>query len=289
MAVTRLRFTGDGDDIGYIDLNKALSLQLRKLHRQKVVTTVYGGFFVSESAGHSRCSINVAPNTWVVKRAINRGFALWRRMIAETLSNTEGVTSGKWNDFKIFLNNGHGTSPLLPKDASGNNLYASNTPEWDYSTLTSDDPNATAFDLQIVGPHTASRVGLVQSWLDSRGTPVSGAGDPTHAVTADVSADPLNNLFDSGDADDERLDVINNEGDMPPYDQHDVFGSCAAGSTGGSEGNNLMRVSVSGTNPSTAVSPVYGFEAVCGLLQIAVTSDAPWELVLDVESKGVKF
>ena len=52
MAVTRLKFTGTGGDIAYIDLAKALSVQLRKLHRQKQIYTVYGGFFVS---GVSSC------------------------------------------------------------------------------------------------------------------------------------------------------------------------------------------------------------------------------------------
>jgi hypothetical protein len=298
MVATRMRFAGTGSQISYIDLNKALSLQNRALHRQKVIITVYGGFFVAQpavdngSSQTARCSINTAPNTWVTKRAVNRGFAIWRKMIAETLDNTEGLTSGKWNDFKIFLNNAHGTSPLLPLDVNGDNLYNANAPEWDYSTMTSANPGTAPFDLMIVGPHTASRVGLIQSWLDSRGTPSQGAGDPAHEVTTDVNLDPLNNLFDTGDIDDDRLNIINNEGDQPPYDRYDVFGSSQGSAGGGNEGRNLQRVSVSGTSTSAPVAPVYGFQAICGLLQVAITLPEPtdkWELVLDVESKGMKF
>lgn len=292
-----MRFTGTGNGTQYIDLAKALSLQQRKLHRQKQIYTVYGGYYVDSNG--SRINLNVAPNTWPVKRAINRSFAIWRRMIAETLKNTEGLTSGKWNDFKVFLDNQHGTSPLLPKDAEGNNMYGT-APEWDYSTLTSDDPDADPatgpdqFELQIVGPHVDNgltgndklftRVGMLQSWVDSRAEPQS--PDPI-VDNGTTKVDPLSNLFDSGDADDDRIEIINAEGDTPPYDVDQMFGnSVSAGNS-----NNLQRMSSAVTTSANAVVPIHGFEAICGLIQLEFGSADPaaWELVLDVESNGVKF
>ena len=74
MAISRLRFKADNNGTYYIDLWKALSIQERKLHRQKQICTVYGGFFV-DSQGN-RIDINTAPMTWVTKRAVNRGFAM---------------------------------------------------------------------------------------------------------------------------------------------------------------------------------------------------------------------
>lgn len=299
MAVTRMRFSGTGGGIHYIDLNKALSLQLRKLHRQKVITTVYGGFFAIEgdAAGTStRISLNTAPNTWVTKRAINRGFASWRKMIAKTLENAEGVTTGKWNDFKIYLNNGHGSSPLLPQDCQGNDLYdpatTGNVPEWDYSTLTTENEDSVGdqFELMIVGPSqpgptSFTRVGLIDSWFATRPKP---SIEVVYPNDAEQETDPLANLFDAGAQDDERLDVINAEGDLPPYDRHTAFGNATASGSG----NNLQRVSIASCNTSLQVAPVHGFEAICGLVEIAITDpngDTNWELVLDVESKGVKF
>ena len=97
------------------------------------------------------------------------------------------------------------------------------------------------------------------------------------------------NLFDSGDAMDDRIVIINAEGDGPPYDENTVFGNAAA--AGGS--NNLQRMSTARpTANTTLVAPIHGFQALCGLLQVVVGTDTSanaWELVLDVETKGEKF
>lgn len=302
MAATRLRFTGNGATTVYIDLAKALSIFNRSLHRQKMIYTVYGGYFV-DTAGqnNSRVNFNVAPHTWVTKAAINRGFKMWRRMISETLSKTDGMTTGTWNDFKIYLNNTMGSAPLVPVDAAfptGNNWYTI-TPEWDYSTMTSADPDedpvtgVTAapdqFELQIVGDHVGSpgawsRIGLIKSWLDSRPTVVSGSGDPVD--TGNTNTDPLNNLFDAGDADDDRINIINAEGDIPPYDRENPPGLTVA--TG--VNNNLQRVCTTFTTADNPLGTVLGFQALCGLVEVDVVSaDNTWELVLDVEAKGVRF
>ena len=82
---------------------------------------------------------------------------------------------------------------------------------------------------------------------------------------------------------------INIEGDGPPYNETDTFGNAAV--SGNS--NNLQRQSVAQPATATPVAPVHGFNALCGLIQLVVgqgASDAnQWELVLDVETKGVAF
>lgn len=306
MAVTRMRFIGTGAGTHYIDLAKAISLQERKLHRQKKIYTVYGGFFVDTPSGTnvSRININTAPNTWVTRRAVNRGFRIWKRMIAETIANSNGVKSAKYSDFKVLLNNSHGASPLLPKDAAGNNLYTGG-PEWQYSTLTTADPAhladgtiapADQYQLNIVGrsnpgPVTPDgsnnggwlRVGLVESWLNSR--PVPHTENPQDSPAAE--ADPLANMFDAGDVDDDRIARIEDEGDQPPYDEDSMFGMVSATNTGD---HNLQRQSVVTTTAQTPTGPVHGFQALCGLVQIEVTSaNGDWELVLDVETVGETF
>lgn len=290
MATSRLRFRITGNGTYYIDLAKALSLQERKLHRQKQIYTVYGGYFKDQDG--ATLHMNTAPNTWPIKRAVNRGFALWRKMISRTLRDMEGAGTGSYNDFKVYLDNQMGSSPLVPVDASGNNLYDA-AGEWDYSTLTSEDPDGPGggapdqFDLQIVGPHTGadpnwSRIGLMQSWVNSRAIPDSAHPD----LPADFAADPLNNLFDAGDVQDDRLTILAGEGDAAPYDEDTMFGNAAP--AGGS--NNLQRVSSSQTSGSQPIAPVMGFTAICGLVQIVVTgADSSGEIVLDVESSGVKF
>ena len=251
----------------------------------------------------STAHFNTAPMTWPVKRSINRGFRMWKKMIAQTLSNTDGIESGKWNDFKIYLDNQHGV-PKVPVDAQGNNLYGS-SPEWDYSTLTSADPSETPagvtldpdqFELQIVGPHTGSaqnegnptgwsRISLIQSWVDSRPYTSTGS-DPAYSSESSVRNDPLNNLFDAADVEDDKLNIINSEGDAPPYDRDEMFGNAqAAGNS-----NNLQRVSSVQTSGASPIAMVMGFQALCGLVQVVVSgSSTDMELVLDVDTQGVKF
>ena len=278
-----------------MDLWKALSLQERKLHRQKQICTVYGGYFVDSDG--SRIDINTAPMTWVSKRAVNRGFAMWRKMTAKALDEAGATSKSKYRDFKVYLDNQMGSTPLLPVDAGSNDLYASGatTPEWVYSQLTSEDPDGpggTAPDdyaLQIVGPHVGAdpnwtRIGLVESWVNSRPSPHT--NDPTNIPD---TTDPLMNLFDAGDANDERLDRINVENDEAPYDETSMFGMAAP--SGGS--NNLQRQSTAQPTANTQlVAPIHGFTALCGLLQLVVGTGGgsnAWELVLDVETQGVKF
>lgn len=290
-----MRFKGTNNGTFYIDLAKALSLQERRLHRQKAIYTVYGGFFV-DSQGN-RIDLNTAPMTWQAKRAVNRGFAMWRKMTARTLEDAGATSKSKYRDFKIFLNAGMGSGPLVPVDADDQNLYAS-TPEWDYSTLITEDPEPGAqpgdpsgFELNIVGPHTGTapdwtRIGLIQSWFDSRPAPEGSQPNDIPDVT-----DPLMNLFDAGDATDNRLTIINQEGDAAPYDEPVGFGNnSTTGSVSG--GMNLQRVSVAVPAAATPVAPIHGFQALCGLIQCVVGTDQSanqWELVLDVETKGEQF
>jgi hypothetical protein len=293
MPVERLRFKADNRGTYYIDLSKALSLQTRKLHRQKATYTVYGGYFV-DSQG-DRIDLNVAPHTWVTKRAINRGFQMWKKMTAKTLADSGSTSKSRYRDFKVYLDSQMTASNLSPKDASDNLLYTT-APEWDYSTLVSEDPEAvqqpgdlSGFELMIVGQHVGSnpdwsRISLVESWVNSRPSP-----EATQPENIPDVNDPLMNLMDAGDALDDRLTIINTEGDGAPYDELVMFGNKA--SNGSS--NNLQRMSTAQPTANTQlVAPIHGFDAICGLIQVVVGSGSSaneWELVLDVESKGAKF
>lgn len=288
MAVMRLRFTGNGNDNYYIDLAKEISVAQRRMARQKQVFTVLGGYWKDQDG--STAHFNTAPLTWVAKRSVNRGFKQWRKMIAKTLSNSEGMQSGKYSDYKVYLNKFmFGTNTLRAKDAEGNDLYDA-AGEWDYSTLTTEDPEPGAapdqFDLHIVGNHNGSnpdwtRIGLIKSWFDSRPEPQSES--PRTTVVGD---DPLANLFDAGDVDDDRLVVIEEENDHPPYDENTTWGYMGDDS----ETANLQRMSSAQSSGSNPIVPVHGFQALCGLVQVQVSgASSAWELVLDVECNGVGF
>lgn len=290
MAVMRLRFTGNGSDKYYIDLAREISIAQRRMARQKQTFTVLGGYWKDQDG--STAHFNTAPLTWVNKRAINRGFRIWRKMIAKTLSNSDGAQTGKYNDFKVYLNKYHFDANQLSVVDSAGNILGDAKGEWDYSTLTSEDPETGVapdqFELHITGDTATAgagdhtRIGLIQSWFQSRPEPKT--DDPQ--MPAAASTDPLSNLFDAGDVDDDRLDIIMIEGDQAPYDENTAWGY----STQTGETANLQRVSSAQSSASNPIVPVHGFQALCGLVQMDVSgASSAWELVLDVECNGVGF
>ena len=302
MATTRLRYKFTQNGTYYIDLAAGLSLQERKLIRQKQIFTCLGGLYVD--ADGSRIDINTAPNTWPIRRAINRAFFYWRKSIAKTLQHAEGLKTGKWNDFKIYLDN-HQSNYLMPVTADGSNLFDANAPEWDHSTLVRQslidpdgdgglelDANPDHFEVMIVGNNHAgtnsglTRISAMRSWLDSRPT-IDLDGEP--APEPAPNTDPLSMMFAETPFESERIDYIETEGDNPPYSETVVFGNS---STAGNPTSNLQRQCVAWTTAnSNRVVPVSGFEAICGLIQVVVSGVSgsnDSELIIDVDH-GRKF
>ena len=294
MVATRLKYNLP-DGTHYLNLARDLSEYHRKLHRAKKVYTVYGGF-IRNNAGTS-AKFNVAPLTWQSKSAINRTFKIWRRMISETLKKNNGLKTGKWNDFQMLLDGNHSiANTATARDAAGNTMSPG---EWAYSELTQPklidpdedggleyDANADQWLVHIVGPHTGtptnySKIGMIQSWSDSK-APVDLGGTPDNIVNP---LDPLSNMFDVDDDDDEKEAIIMNEGDLPPYHPTVPYGAGVGA---------LAPVSIADNDASsdtTALgSSVHGFQALCGLVQVVVTADSgTCELFLDVESQGESF
>lgn len=309
MAISRQRYIfkdlEPGDHTFYIDLAKSLSLQERKLFRQMREYTVRGGL-LKDSNQEAVVRCNVAPDTWQTRAAIRRGFRLWQKMIDEGM---EGLGPGKFKpkylDFKVFLNQGHGTSPTVPADAAGNYL---NTGEWTYSTYHTEDVDwanyaawttnrdTDSFQPMIVGPHLAgggsgdywNRISLIQSWIDTRAAP-DNSGSPYIGTPAEAATDPLANLFDEADAADEIINMLSSDNDRTPYDEDTVFGIQQSYATHA----NLQRVAFAATqNGAGQISALNGFSALCGLVQVHITTTGPTgdvELILDVDTKGMKI
>lgn len=293
MVVRRLRYTGSSAGTYYIDLFRDLSAHERRMIRQKQIAVVHGGVY--KDTDGSVIKINTAPDNWVTKRAINRGFRAWKKMVAKTLKDSDGLQSGKYSDFKICLNEpmSRATSNhLLAVDSNDRAILhdaGSTGGEWNYSNLISEDPNTAGtvenFTLHIVGGNATTNgipteVGLIQSWFDSRPSPDT-TGDPVLPVGA--STDPIGNMFDAGDVHDDRVSSIDAENDTPPYNELGHFGSER-------QGGGLQRQSIAESSSGAgAVVPVHGFTAICGLLQVEIEASTSWELILDVDTKGVKF
>lgn len=294
MVATRLKYVL-GTGTHYLDLSKDLSEYHRKLHRQKKIYTVYGGF-MRNNAGTS-AKFNVAPLTWQTKSAVNRGFRMWKKMVSQILQKHDGAQSGKWNDFKIYLDAGAST-PANAVDANGARMSDG---QWDYSTMTqpqlinvAGDPNVVAFDkdadqweMHIVGPHNGAapnyvRVGLVKSWTDSRPAATPSTGDPVNIPNTN---DPLSNLFEVEDNGQEKMDILQAEGDFPPYDRSNPYGNAT-----GSLAPVAIADNDASANTTALGSQIVGFQALCGLVQVVVNADSgSAEIFIDVESEGESF
>jgi hypothetical protein len=220
---------------------------------------------------------------------------------------TTKLNKSKYHDFKILLNNNQNIDAAVnktPVDAAG---HAYNLGEWQYSLFVSEDVawadaglssndnrDADEFYGMIVGnAHSAGgggqdkwgRISLVKSWLETRPQPTA---DPQVDGVA-VNTDPLSNLFDETDADDEVILNLTTRQDEPPYD----VDSCPGIEGGGGAQQNLQRVAMAATQSGAGqISMLNGFSALCGLVQVEITQGVPSgqvELLLDVETKGVKI
>lgn len=301
---TRLRFTltTDGDSVHYLDLARELSKVERRLHPQFRNYTVLGGL-MKDSNQNAVARFNVAPDTWPVRTALRRGKRVFDKMVDMRVKELAmGDIKPKYHDFKVMLN-ADATTTEGCVDAGGNAIAGG---EWIHSYYVSEDvdwsiPNATAnrnadeFRAHIVGGHQAgtgadhdtwAKIGLVKSWIETRPEPENDQPN----LPATVSTDPLVNLFDEVDTDDEVIVNLNAHNDEPPYDEDTCYGMEHGALAG--VGENLMRASMAATQSGAGqIAGIPGFSALCGLVQIHLTGDSSGsvEILLDVVGKGEKI
>lgn len=298
---TRLRYEADGPGTYYIDLAQGLSRVRRKLVRQGQQFAVHAGV-LQDSNNQSYVRINTAPQAWVVNTALRRAKRMWDKSYRQVVREG-GLGKNaypKYWDWKVYLSDAHRTSStaqrLIPVDANGTQFSGTGA-DWGYSRFISEDVawdqipaaganrDADMFEAHIVGDHAAQAgnpaywdsIGIIESWKDTRPEPDADTPD----MPTDAQTDPLANLFDETDADDEKMDVLDHFGDAPPYDVDDVPGD---GST------MLERMAMAKTSTANPIVHVPGFMAAHGLLEIVVTQEAGntglFSLLLDVQPVG---
>lgn len=292
---TRLRFEAniaDGTN-AYIDLGREMSKVQRKLVRQGQNFVVHGGL-IQDSNNEYTLRFNTAPQSWVVGTALRRAKKMWTMQYAQVLKEGGlGRVKPKYWDWKVYLDDAMAAAQqLYAKDAAGVSYPDG---EWNYSRYASEDVDWTAvgatanrdadeFYAHIVGDHQGTSanwqsIGIIESWKDSRPKPDSDDPDIPGSGT-DIRSDPLVNLFDEADADDERLEHLAQFGDQPPYFEDDVPGD---GRTG------LERMAMAATSSSNPIVPFGGFIAPHGLIQVAATQasgQGSVTILMDVEAVG---
>jgi hypothetical protein len=186
--------------------------------------------------------------------------------------------------------------------------------EWNYSTLVQAkyidpdfdggleiDDNADSWDMHIVGTHVGTgtvttteettyysnydTIGVIQSWFDSRNLPLafSPQNMPDHVDESRPGArlDPLSNLFDIQDDDQEFAEIIEQENDQRPYDVNRVPGA--------RDGELQLVAFTDNTSGEPDVVNVPGFKAPCGLIRVKPTANNGAILMLDVLVEGERI
>ena len=269
----------------FIDLAKDLSALNRRLYRQgrsyhvkriSIVssntlaglthvdqTQIPGVSLFSQNAG--RVTFSTAPHTWVAMAAWKRGFEAWRKMQRQVLDATGSDVTPTWNDFKVYLSNDMRTGTIVNPIDNGSNVVKQD--DWSYSFYQSPDgtTGADSMAVMLLGSHVGSAgsrtaIGLVQSYGDSRAT----VNDNSPLVPNTLDDDPIANLFDHGTVIDEIAADMRSKGEDPPYDFDEYPGS----------GTNVPKPLVvqQTTLGADGRASVGGFEAMCGLIEVEITS-----------------
>ena len=289
---TRLRFEFDLNGTGYIDLGREMSKVQRKMVRQGQNFVIHGGL-IQDANNEYTVRFNTAPQSWVVGTALRRGRKMWQASYDQVLKEGGyGRVKPKYWDWKVYLDDNHanGATVLNCVDAAGQALpngewqyskYVSEDIDWSSGSLTSQaNRDADNFTSHIVGASLGGAgnwvsVGLIESWRGTRPEP----DDDQPNVPATAETDPLGNLFDEADADDEKLAFLDADGDNPPYSRSQVPGDGSSG---------LERMAMANVSAANPIVPFNGFIAPHGLIQVHATraSAGLVTVLMDVEAVG---
>lgn len=272
---------GDGDSmtVKYIDLAKSLSQVNRRFYRQGLYYYVSSVTF----SNGSECYVqfNTIPDTWMTKLAWKRGFQQWSKM--NRLAASSDSVYPKYHDYKIMMHYGAATTlDVEYGDVQATTDYSSD--DWVYSVYVTEDPvdadprNTDSFTAHMLGAHDGSAgswtsVGLLRSLNDTWRL------DTTHGVPSldsDMDTDPIANLFDAADnQDDVRLN-LDEDNDEPPYNHDNMIGASSFNETIVSR---ILRTGSGGA----AFSRGPGFCVPFGLIELTVTDFGAATNVGDVE------
>ena len=289
-AETTLKYIlpGNGDDI-YIDLMRDISAINRRAYNQGQILNVTGFTFKQDSAQNTKglqATVKAAPISWVSAQAYMKARNAWfhqQKLVGSDYGHSAGGQERirpKYEDFKIFLDNGQRTWALAEQTAgrldadefsqptlTGDSSLAVVQGEWDFSKFVyADQSSPTAPEIihepymHLVGPDVATTdVGLINAYEDSRSTVSPTVPNVPAAASTNIYA-----LLSAGQDDGASMEVIENmedDNDNPPYSLSNYAGGAV------NYPNNVDKLYVQ-TNPSSPVVRCSGFPVFCGLLRI---------------------
>lgn len=261
-AITTLQyFVPNGTS--YIDLARDLSRVNRRLYRQGRNYAVQSITVVSPSINMRSSDILSAGiysmgNSYMVHEAWEFAFKEW---MGQLRKYSRADQRGRWNDFKIYLDDTMEDGTILDVYASDGGAVSSG--EWEYSKFVFDD-DGTEQELKchMIGSsnlndtNNESGIALIEEWADQRpGTQEEPAipGSWSNTIWAKIKGtDELTDMV---------VENIETDNDLAPYHADDYFG-------GATNGDAAVLERIIGVSAVEYSQTVPGFIAPCGLLKI---------------------
>jgi hypothetical protein len=270
------------EDTFYLDTAAALSAFNRRLYRQGKMYHVANVTF-HDNQGDADIKISTLPDNWTTQAAHHAMFQAWKNQRARVLEGSTGPISGKWADFKVWMNNGMRTQTtgdlLVPITSDGQRILMTYGPnpntldpslqEWNYSEVSFVDASGVDFDnkpLVMLGETANSTsVSLIDELRKSM------------AVVQDSSPD-LQDIQDSVifgmnpsilEEMATTLEEIKDDNDVPPYNAKFPIGA-GNPTTNYDDPYPVRECGIVSTSSNTVT--VGGFPLPLGLMQIEIKS-----------------
>jgi hypothetical protein len=312
--MVQLKYTvqHDGNNWNYfvINLPTGLTIQQRKMHRSCLEYKVNGGY-VYDTNQNIKVKFGTAPDTWPVRSAIKRARNTWLKMHRELFANNSALKP-KWHDFKMALlqqqMNGDAITYNVPEDIDDANIHHEDK-GITWSVFTSEDsaraPNVSGqtnltisdkdeFTSHLLGSHIGSNmgtltqqftsIGALESWINSRPDldPVTTISDSESDA---IESDPLNMLFNDGEADNEIIENFTNAVDGDGNQEGDVYPMYHLQRPM----DTIMERAAAFTTSASPISYFTGFNALLGQVYVKINSKIAGtiDLMFDVDPRGM--
>lgn len=249
--------------VSYIDIARDLSRCNRRLYRQGRVYAIESITVMANGVGMRASDVLISNwqsmgNSYMVHEAWEKAFTEWKAHLAEY---STAAQRGKWNDFKIYLDDSM-------EDGTINDVYASDgaavsAGEWEYSKFAwDDDGTEQILKMHMIGSSNLndtnyeSGIALIEEWADQR---------PGTQESPPIPGSWSNTIYAKLKGTDELTDLvvenIETDNDQAPYHADDYYG-------GATNGDSAQVERIIGVTPSEFTRTVPGFIAPCGLIRV---------------------
>ncbi len=219
----------------YIDIAKDLSRVNRVLNRQGMCYYVNSQQLVAPESVQGWLQVNTLPNTWVISNSWVRAFAAWSQMRKQVLEDNPSIKA-RWSDFKVFFNaemqshvaGGFEFPSPMTRILGAVNEFTGD--EWHYSDFTQPDHTvggvANDYNGHMLGVNVGSAAPA--TWQNMISASLTEAYQDGRALIqpkdmpANIGDGMYANLFDLGGQEEDLIQDISQNNDLPPYDQDNL-------------------------------------------------------------------